>query len=248
MRMKIAAALTVAGWVAFGLTAWGQVYPLPSWYFYGGGTAANGTWNGSSTSPDNATLVVTCSSPPQAPTTYVSAVANSCLPVLVIEPRATYTLTFSANVNGLAHGNAFLVNGYDTSAIAGVAVQGSGWKNYTNTFTTGGTSDPNVGMNLYVQLALTGQGSSVGTTTATFTNVQLKVLMPRPTLTISRASFSQFELRWPTNFDWCSPESADDLLATDWDSLTNTRTTQGNQFVVPVSPEAGQRFFRLRVQ
>lgn len=246
MLKGTAAVLAGALCLTLSIPAAGQTYPLPTWYFYGGGTAGNGAWNGSSTAPDNASLSVTINYPPQPPGTYELAVASSSTSVLVMAPHATYTLTFAAMVNGFATGTAVFVG--DTASIAGISLQGSGWKNYTNSFTTGGMADPHVGQNLYAQFTLTGLGSMPGHSTASFTNIQFKVVAPRPPLAVGSAGPGQLELWWPTNFEWCVPESAGDLLAVTWEEVTNSRTVQGGQFVVPVGLEPGQRFFRLRVQ
>ena len=241
-RLLVGAALGIC--VCFSGAA--QSYPLPPWYFYSGGTAANGTWTGSSTAPDNVTLSVTIGYPPQPPGTYKAAIASSSSGLLVIAPRATYTLTFAAFVNGLGYANSLFAG--DGATITGISMQGVGWKNYTNSFTTAGTSDSNVGQELHALFSLTSQGSSPGSTTATFTNIQLKVNAPRPSLAIQNVGAGQLQLRWSTNFDWCAPETAEDVLASIWDSVNTPRTVQGNQFVVPVALEAGPRFFRLRVQ
>ena len=108
-------------------------------------------------------------------------------------------------------------------------------------------ADPYAGQNLYAQLVLTGQGSSPGSSTASFTNIQFSVVAPRPSLTTGSAGPGQIHLRWPTNFDWCALESATNCPADNWESVTNAPTVQENQFVIPLTLQAGQRFFRLRV-
>jgi hypothetical protein len=242
--LKRAAALLGTLCIIWSIPAPGQSYPLPPWYFYGHGTV--GTYDGSSTSPDNASLSVTVNPPPPPPPpgSYELAGAGSSAGILVIAPRTTYTLTLAARISGWGTGNAFVAN--DTATIAGISIQGSSWKNYTNSFTTGGTADPSVGQNLYVYLALTGLGSMPGTSSASFTNVQLNVTAQRPPLTIRGAAPGQVQLRWPTNFIGCVAESATNLLADAWESLTNVPTVQSNQYIVPLSLQPGQRFFRLR--
>ena len=165
-----------------------QSYPLPPWYFYGGGNGS--TWNGSSTSPDNAQLEVTLYAPPFAGQ-YGMAVATGSTGLGQITPLTTYTLTFWAVVSGSGSAQSLWVDGVGT--ITSVAVSGSTWKRYTNSFAIGNPDDARVGRNLNVQLLLS-RFTSLGTVSASFTNIQLQVATVRPTLSYHRPAPGTLQL------------------------------------------------------
>lgn len=229
--------------LAAALPALGEPYPLPPWLFYG--SSNSGTWDGSSTSPDNAQLTVTLNFPvPPVPGPYATSVGNSSSPVLQLEPATTYTLTLAAMVSGPAVCDAVTQDG--NGLIAYTLISGSGWKRYTNSFTTGGPDDSRVGQSLNVQLSLRKSGGSYGTASAFMTNIQLNVTAQRLVLTIQPMGVGQAELRWPTNFYWFVPEYATNLTVDFWEAIADLPTTQSNQLVLPLSLQTGQRFFRLR--
>jgi hypothetical protein len=181
---------------------------------------------------------------PPVPNQYATAVATGSSDLLQIAPATTYTFTLSAMVSGSAACEALTVDG--SGVIVHTLISGSAWKRYTNSFTTGGPSDPLVGRSLNVQLLLMKSGFNYGTATANFTNVQFQAVTARPTLTLSRAGAGALRLQWPTNFSWYVPEHTTTLDAAVWEDLTNQPSIQGNQFVVQIETEMGQRFFRLR--
>jgi hypothetical protein len=211
---------------------------------------ARATWDGWSTGPDNASLTVTVPvqypSPP--PGSMETAVATASTSVLVIAPYTTYTMTLAANVNGYASGYMFFVD--DIETITGKPVSGGvpSWRNYTNSFTIGGLTNKYVGQNLYAQIEITQLGTQRGTSTAAFTNIQLTVTDLRPSLSLRSTGPAQAQLRWSTNFPGAVLESSADLLADPWQQVTNVPTLQSNEFILPLSLQAGQRFFRLRVE
>jgi hypothetical protein len=217
-----------------------QFYPLPPWYLYGGGNGS--TWGGSSTSPDNAQLTVTLY-PPTVPSQYGTAVATGSADVLQITPVTTYTLTLSAMLSGSGSAQALMVDG--TGVITNISISGSTWKRYTNSFTTGSPDDQRVGRNLNVQLLLN-RFSSLGTATASFTNLQFQVLTARPTLSYRLAAHGPLQLLWPTNFYWCVPEQTTSLQTGSWEDMTNLPVVLGDQFLIQVDMEMGRCFFRLR--
>ena len=79
-----------------------------------------------------------------------------------------------------------------------MAVSGSTWKRYTNSFAIGNPDDARVGRNLNVQLLLS-RFTSLGTVSASFTNIQLQVATVRPTLSYRRPAPGTLQLLWPTN-------------------------------------------------
>jgi hypothetical protein len=222
------------------LPAAAQSYPLPPWDFYGGGNGS--TWGGSSTSPDNAQLTVTLYSPP-VPNQYGTAVANGSAEVLQITPVTTYALTLSAMVSGSGSAQALMVDG--TGVITNISISGSTWKPYTNSFTTGTPDDQRVGRSLNVQLLLN-RFSSLGTATASFTNVQFHVLTAQPTLSYRLAAHGPLQLLWPTNFYWYVPEQTTNLQTGSWEGMTNLPIVLGDQCLIQVDMEMGRCFFRLR--
>lgn len=219
----------------------GEDFPLPPWFIYGGGI--NGTWGGSSTSPDNAQLSVTMN-PPAVPNQHVSAVATGSSDLLQITPATTYTLTLSAVVSGSATCETFMVDG--SAVVSHTTIYSSTWKRYTNAFTTGGPDDPLVGRYLNVQLVLMKSGFNYGTATATFTNLQFAVSTVCPALIFHSAAAGSVRLQWSTNFYWYIPEHTTSLEASVWEDLTNQQTIQGDRYEVQVETAMGQNFFRLR--
>ena len=214
-------------------------FPLPPWYFYGGGNGS--TWDGSSTGPDNAQMTVTLS-PPPVPTQYGTAVATGSSDLLQITPLTTYTLTLSAALSGGGSAAIIMVDG--VGVITNTAISGSTWKRYTNSFTTGTPSDPHVGRNLNVQLQLN-RFTTLGTSTGTFTNIQFQVSMARPTLSYRLPGSGVLQLLWSTNFYWYNPEHTTNLQTGPWETVTNTPVTSGNQLLLQLDMEPGQHFFRL---
>jgi hypothetical protein len=215
-------------------------YPLPPWYFYGGGNGS--TWDGSSTTPDNAQLSVTVSPPPTA-NQYGTAVATSSSDLLQITPLTTYALTLSATLSG--PGSAYIIMIDSVGVVSTTPISGSTWKRYTNSFTTGTPDDPLVGRNLNVQLQLN-RFSTQGTTTASFTNVQFQVSMARPTLEYRLPAPEKLQLLWPTNFYWYIPEHTADMQTGPWEAVTNSPVTSGDRFLIELGLETGPHFFRLR--
>src|ERR1041384_6647204 len=190
------------------LPAAGELYTFAPWYIYGGGIG-NITWDGSSTSPDNAWLTVAMNLP-VVPNQYVSATATGSSDLLQIAPATTYSFTFSARTSGgPAHAVVFAVDG--VGVITNTTVYTTSWARYTNSFTTGGPDDLLVGRYLNIQLALMLSGFAYGTTTVTFTNLQLEVATARPTLTLQPSVAGLVRLQWPTNFYWYLPEHTNKL-------------------------------------
>jgi len=225
-------------WMAAAVHA--DVIPLPSWYLYGGGNGS--TWDGSSTSPDNLQLSVTLTPPPM-PNQYGTAVAASSADVLQIAPSTSYALTFSASLSGLGGSAALTVDNVGT--IKQAAISGSTWKRYTNSFTTGDSSDPHVGRNLNIQFIVSQFGGS-GSSSISVTNIQLQTLQPPPTLLCRKASPTIVQLLWPTNYPAYIPQQSTTLQTGSWQDITSTPVTLGNQFVLQLNIDATKRFFRLR--
>jgi hypothetical protein len=240
LRIAAPGLLTVALHVGSGSPAAAQLYPLPPWYFYGGGNGS--TWDGSSTSPDNAQLSVTLY-PPAIPGQYGTAVATGSTELLQITPLTTYKLTLSALLSGSGSAQAMMVDG--VGVVTNTSMSGSAWNRYTNSFTTGTPDDPRVGRNLNLQLQLN-RFSTLGTTTATFTNVQFQVTVARPALSYRLAAPGALQLLWRTNFYWYIPQQTFDLQTGSWDDLTNSAVVLGDQILIQVDVALGQRFFRLR--
>ena len=72
-------------------------------------------------------------------------------------------------------------------------------------------------------------------------------LVPLPSLTISRASAELVRITWATNFTDYVLESATDLRALDWTTVTNTvPASVGERVSVTRDVEGAQRFYRLR--
>jgi hypothetical protein len=212
---------------------------LPLWSLYGGGNGA--TWNGSSTSPDNAQLSVTLS-PPPIPFQYGTAVAASSADVVKIAPAATYALTFSAMVTGPGSAAAVMVD--TNSTIAEVSISGSTWTRYTNAFTTA-SNDPRVGRSLNIQL-LVNQNGTIGTSSVSFTNIQLQLLQPQPVLQCRIAGQNAVQISWPTNFPSYIPQQRTNLQAGTWQDLGIAPVPIGDQLVIQMNVDTARRFFRLR--
>ena len=221
----------------------GEFYSLPAWFFYGG--AVSGTWDGSSTSPDNAQLTVSLSPPiPPMPGQYATAVGTCSADILQIAPGTTYNYTLSAMVAGSAACEALTVD--SAGVIAHTLISGSTWKRYTNSFTTAGPDDPRVGRFLNVQLLLMKSSGNFGTANGFFTNLQVEAVAQRPSLAIQALGAGQAELRWPTNYYWYVPEHSTNLVGDAWESIPDSLYIESNQFVLPVSTQPESRFFRLR--
>lgn len=71
-------------------------------------------------------------------------------------------------------------------------------------------------------------------------------LISSPQLSIQGVSAAQTQLSWSTNFTGFLLESASNLPATAWFSVTNSRTTNGQQFTVTIDTIPGEQFYRLK--
>ncbi|HEX7619209.1 MAG TPA: hypothetical protein VF480_10885 [Verrucomicrobiae bacterium] len=71
-------------------------------------------------------------------------------------------------------------------------------------------------------------------------------LSSSPQLSIQPVSAVQVQFRWSTNFTGFSLESATNLSAAGWITVTNSVATQGQQFTVIVDTTLPQQYFRLR--
>ena len=238
--------MAASGWLTLILLLAGSVparaefYPLSPWFFYGQGNGA--TWDGSSSSPDNAQLSVTFSAPVFQQ--YGTSVAQGSEAVLQIAPETTYIVTLSASVSGSGSGRLMMIDDVDL-VTGGTSVSGGTWRRYTNAVTIGGAADPRVGRGLRVQLALD-KFSGSGTTTVNFTNIQFQAIIQQPALSCSVPAPGTLRLSWPTNFQGYVAEQAAGLGTNSWAEMTNVPVVLGDRFVIQTGIGVGARFFRLR--
>lgn len=220
----------------------GEFHPLPDWFFYGGGN--NGSWSGSSANPSNALLTVSMSfPPPMTGPSHATAVGQSSASVLQIEAHTTYQFTFHVGLSAAAVCQGLILD--DAGVVSYTIASGLTSKRYTNSFTTGDASDPRVGRSLYLQLLLMKSGTSYGTATATYTNLQLETISLRPALAIRSSSATSVELSWLTNFPAFLPERSANVTVGIWETMTNTPVLSSNRYILPIVVNPGAEYFRL---
>jgi hypothetical protein len=74
----------------------------------------------------------------------------------------------------------------------------------------------------------------------------LTVLVSPPTLSIQKSSGGQISLAWPAAGPMFVLEAATNLVApVTWSPATNVPVLMNNQYVVTLTPAAGNRFYRL---
>jgi hypothetical protein len=71
-------------------------------------------------------------------------------------------------------------------------------------------------------------------------------IVAQPFLSIASEGIGSVQISWATNFTEHVLESANQLPAPSWNTVTNAVTVTGNRFVVAVNAGGTQRFFRLR--
>ena len=76
------------------------------------------------------------------------------------------------------------------------------------------------------------------------TGIQV-TLTSSPKLSVQSISAGQAQFSWPTNFSGFTLESATNLAAAAWITVTNALISQGQQFTVTVEATLPQQFFRL---
>jgi hypothetical protein len=214
--------------------------PLPTWIL-------NTTGNGSASMTTNGVISVSINL-----TTFsgggATAAATSASDVLVTTSNTTYTLRALAKVNGPGSGQiGLLLNGTSTASIlvptTGINVAPT---NYSTSFTTGGPSDPRVGLPLKAQV-LASSGPQAGGM-ATYTEIALLVETSNsvPSLTIRHVSPSELQIAWSTNFPNYSAQTADGAITASWVPLTNTPVIVDSQYVISILPTSTQQYFRLQ--
>ena len=78
------------------------------------------------------------------------------------------------------------------------------------------------------------------------TGIQATLILAVPMLTVQPLDGLGVQLGWSTNFTGYSLESATNLAAGGWTSVTNQITPQGQQFTVTVATNFPQQYFRLQ--
>jgi len=173
------------------------------------------------------------------------AIATSSNSLVTIAPSTTYTLTVALGHRGPSVADIYLLAGGNGVANYYHIGDNGVVNDYSCSFTTSATGDSRVGQPLTILLDL-GTNLPGGGGAATFDNVRLDGTSTLPRLAIRALPPARVELRWSTNFTGYHLIGSSNLFASQWETITNQPTVQGNQFMVSIGTEGNSRYFRLQ--